>query len=193
MYGLRKLTAPVAALLCLMVFGQVSYSQQPKPSQPKTGKEGKARPPIEEEVVVKPKGGGIEKGGEKGALIEYGFAWSQNGKAMVKGKAKKFLCSLFHELDNLTVQTMDGNQVPADAVHFDLDGFEFEVIKTKNDRYVWYIPNYPTPCKKGTCKNSGVPPEFIDGAKDGTLWARRADSATWEQVQEVVMQMNECP
>ena len=196
MHGLRKLTGLAVALLCLMLAGQVAHSQQTKPSGPGPGKEekGKRGPIDDDDVVVRPKGKGTIKGGGMPGIAPYGFNWFQHDQPLRKGKAMEFRCDLYYQLDKLQVRsTLADPPADADAVHFSLEGFEFEVIKTKNGKYVWSIPDYPMACKKNQCTAGGVPPKHMEAqAKDGTIEARLANSGAWVPVEEVVMHGKEC-
>jgi hypothetical protein len=188
MHGLRKLTGLAVALLCLTLTGPVANSQQTKPTEPGTENDDHGRPFDDEDVVVRPKGNTTLKIASKSGKSKYGFDWSQNGQPLKEGRAKQFRSDLFERMDKLKVQKMDGNFASADAVHFDLEGFEFEVIKIKGGAYRWvFSKDTPVPCN--TCSGNGVPLQYMDGkAKDGIIEARlSSDPGNWVPVQGVVM------
>jgi hypothetical protein len=195
MHGLRKLGGLAGVLLCLMLFGPSVHSQQSKPSG---HGEGGHFPGDDDDVVVKPKGG-IPKGGGNPGIVKYGFDWSQNKTMLKQGHGKKFRCDLYHQLDKLKVKDPNdpnGPYVDADAVHFDLEGLGFGVVKTPDGKsYAWYnLKEAPASCKKTQCFQSGVPPEYMNGTKkDGTIQARlSSDPGKWVSVDEVRMQGTPC-
>ena len=194
MPGLRKLTSPALALLCLVLFGAAANSQK--------ATQAEKIPPFvdEEDVVVKPRGGNVPKGGEKGGIAPYGFAWlhGPNRDPMTNGAPTQYRCDLYHHLYWLQVkQTSEGPYENADAVHFILENKEFGVTKTNGDKYIWYnLHESPADCYKeglNTCRGNGVPTGFMDGhAADGTIWARLANSGEWKPVVEVLMRGKKC-
>jgi hypothetical protein len=197
MHRWRSLAVLAVALLCLMLFGQNTQAQQTKPSEPGGSASGKKPPIDDEDVIVRPKGKGFgKKSGDQGSKIyPFGFEWSHDEVGLKKGKKGEFRCDLYQNLTTLQAALMAGGDLKdAAAVNFDLEGFVFEVIQTKDGHFVWYIPDTtPKPCKKGYCVDSGVPPEYMDGkTKDGTIMARFGDSLEWVEVEEVLMRGKAC-
>jgi hypothetical protein len=185
MPGFRKLTSPALALLCLTFSGPVAHSAGPIVD--------------EEDVVVKPKGGNVPKGGDTEGIAPYGFAWlhGPNHDYMKKGNAKQFRCDLYRHLYTLQVKKTSADPYePADAVHFILEGKEFGVTKSYGGKYIWYnLNDSPTACNNmsNKCSGNGVPPEFMDAkAEEGTIWARLEGKGDWTQVVEVFMRGKKC-
>jgi len=191
MHGLRKLTGLAAALLCLMLAGPVAHSEQGK--SPESGKEEKSKhfPIGDDDIVVKPKGGGVYEA--KSGKTKDGFDWvnKKTGKGLQYGADGQFRCDLFQRLDKLEVE-YKGKPEPADAVHFDLEGFVFEVTKTYGV-YTWSFPkDAPVAC--ATCGGDGVPLQYMDGKADGTIKAKlSSDPNNWVPVKAVYMHGKVCP
>jgi len=167
-------------------------SQKTKPSKPGGRASGKKPPIDDDDVIVRPRGKGFgKKSGKQGSKIyPFGFEWSHDEVGLKKGKKGEFRSDLYKNLYMLQAALAAGGELnDAAAVNFDLEGFVFEVIQTKDGHFVWYIPGTTLkPCEKGDCMESGIPPEYIDGKrKDGTIMARFGNCLDWVEVEEVLM------
>jgi len=189
----RTIAALFMALPCLLIAVQCVQARQTTPAEP-------IRP--EDDVIVKPKGGGgpVLPGGP---ALPPGFDWSKRGASLVNGRAGQFRCDLKEKTTSLKASKKAENDpggwdwADATGAKFKLDGCEFEVIKS-GENYHWTFKGSckeMKACNKSgavNCDKDGVAPELLDGAAEGAITARFVGNANYETVKGVKIRGAAC-
>ena len=181
MYRSRAVACLALAALCILLAAAVAAAQASGSSGTEAKHETKGGFTDDEPIIVKPKGGSTE-------TVGVGLGWMYQKNDLAAGEAKRFRDDLFEKLKSLEAcKTVAVGCSPASAVRFNLGRRVLEVRK-KWLGYKWDIPSNDKPeaCEKGVdCKESGIPPEFMEGSMRGIIEAKFGRNSDWVTVEEV--------